>query len=580
MPAVALTDTNGLYGAVPFFQTAREAGVRPIIGAEVDQPPIASETSETDYSAGRAADQGESARAILLAVDREGYSQISQLITRRQLAAEPDAPPEGTVFKHRGVLVDEWENDLRLPRAPRNDAAAENEMAPPELAGERPPFDLFEELAALSAEHVVILSDHLPLLERLKGRENLYAELILTRERRGRCRRVYDFAREAGIPLAATADAHMGCAEDFELYRVLRAIGLLKTVETLEEDDLVTPEHRFKSEAEMRRTFRGLQEAVDNAGRIAERCRLELDLGVWKFPRYELAEGETPFSQLWKVTFEGLARRYRPLTQEVMERLKYELEVIERLGFCEYFLVVHEIVREAQRRGYLLVGRGSAANSVVSYALGLTGVDPLRYNLYFERFLNPERISPPDIDLDFSWKDRDDMVQWIFEHFGRERVALIATHICLRARQAVREVGKALGLAESEVNRFTRRLSGWYSGGKLVGEIVSDVPESRDLPLNEEPWRSVVAYADRIIGFPRHLSIHCGGLVITPDAIANHTPLQRATKGHVITQMEMHAVEALGLIKIDILSNRSLGVFRDCLKALGMEEPAGEELPV
>jgi DNA polymerase III alpha subunit len=494
-----------------------------------------------------------------------------------------------------------------------------------------PPFEgsLFDGLLGLSEEHVWILTDSPALLRLLAGRRNVFAELILTPRRRGLCRRLYDLATAMRIPVVATGDVHFARPEDYPFYRLLQAIGAQQTIETLNEAEVgswrreaggevrgqwseaggkvgseklevresasfyatqskiqnlksnihraVDVEHYFKTADEMAHTFRGLRSAIRNTRYIAERCDIVWAngrsplLGQWKFPRVGLPPNETAFSHLWKVTFEGLKRRYRPLTPEATRRLDYELEIISRLGFAEYFLAVNEIAEEARRRGFAFLGRGSAANSIVSFALGLTPVDPIRHNLYFERFLNPERGSPPDIDLDFSWKERDAVVRWIFDHFGHDRVALIATHITLQPRQAIREVGKAMGLTEAEVARFTRPIPGWLGEGQCLAELPAVFPECHHLPVGDEPWKTILAHAQRLIGFPRHLSIHCGGLLITPEPISDYTPLQRAAKGTIITQMEMHAIEDLGLIKMDILSNRSLGVLSDCLRRLKTE---------
>ncbi len=595
MSAVALTDTNGLYAAVPFARACRAAGIKPILGAEIDGFWIAVP-----------------ARAVILARDAEGYAEISRLVTRRCLEGGDEH------ILDFGISIPEREPHLQNQKS---------KISAPLLDG----------LLSLSEEHVWILTDSPALLRLLAGRRNVFAELILTPRRRGLCRRLYDLACALHIPVVATCDVHFARRDDYPLYRLLRAIAAQRTIETLEEEPVldfgssaldcegkeeeegttdehkltqmgigvnscssvvrspfaphpqskienrkskiiaapfavVDAEHYFRTPAEMAPLFRGLRSALRNTLYIAERCNVDWVLreppmlGGWKFPRVALPPGETAFSHLWKVTFDGLKQRYRPLTPTATRRLEYELEIIARLGFAEYFLAVHEIADEARRRGWLLLGRGSAANSIVSFALGLTPVDPIRHNLYFERFLNPERRSPPDIDLDFSWRERDDVVRWIFDHFGHDRVALIATHITLQPRQAIREVGKAMGLTEAEVNRFTRPIPGWLGEGKRLAELPEIFPECRHLPVGEEPWKTVLAHAERLIGFPRHLSIHCGGLLITPEPITHYTPLARSAKGPIITQMEMHAIEALGLIKMDILSNRSLGVLRDCVK--------------
>ena len=496
----------------------------------------------------------------------------------------------------------------------------------------------------------------------------LYAELILTPDRRRRCRETFECARGLGLPIAATHDVHFGQPGDWEFYRTLRAIAAGSTLGRLEWDlanrdwgkdfdyehehdydyehkhekksGAGLPacrdyEHEHKHEREnerendgnfrarnrarnrsfdtpflrneipleaqesgeeiepdpdsarpsrargplagetqwlmpperLREAWRGLADEIERSiAAIAEACRFDLPLGVWKFPQPHLEPGETPFSQLWRGAFAGLQSRMKPITREAIERLRSEIEVIDRLGFSAYFLAVHEIAEQARRMGMDVLGRGSAANALVSYALGFTGVDPLRHNLYFERFLNPERGTPPDIDLDFSWKDRDALLDWVFDRFGRERTALISTTVRLQARQAIREAGKAMGLAGPQISRVTHAIPFWFaSKTPRLDALGEEFPECRGLPLREEPWASVLAAAQRILGFPTHYGIHCGGIVIAPDSILNYVPLVRAAKGFNVTQMDMRPIEELGLIKIDLLGNRSLGVYKDAL---------------
>lgn len=537
MKALALTDTNGFYGVIPFWMRAKALGVKPIIGAEVDEPVDSSSHGAAADRVGRGtgdpsdrADKDNAStirplnrdrRAVVLARDRTGYAAISALITRRQLASED--------------------------------------------------FDLVDELARLLDEFsdaVFVLTDTPALLEALAGRPGLYGELILTRSRRGANRRVYDLARENDTPLVVTNDVHFLTSDEHEIHRVARAIASRRTADSVDEHWLVEADNYLKSEAEMKAAARGLTGPLRATEEIADACNVEFTLRDWQFPRCQTPDGETPYSVLAQEAFDGVRRRYRPLTPAVTERLEYELKTIDRLGFSEYFLAVREIVAEAERRGSPVLGRGSAANSIVSYVLGFTPVDPLRLNLYFERFLNPARRTPPDIDLDFSWRERDDIVEWVFEHFGWDRVALIATTIRLRARQAIREVGKAFGVPDGEISAFTRPIPGWFSKDKPIRELLADYPECRHLPVDEEPWRDILPMASRFLDAPRNLSIHCGGLVITPRPITDYTPLQRSGKNTIITQMDMYPIEELGLIKIDMLSNRSLGVYRDTVASI------------
>jgi DNA polymerase III alpha subunit len=239
------------------------------------------------------------------------------------------------------------------------------------------------------------------------------------------------------------------------------------------------------------------------------------------------------------------------------------------MGFSNYFLIVWDIINEAKRRGMMTIGRGSAANSLVAYCLEITQIDPLKHNLYFERFLNKARSSPPDFDIDFSWKERDEIVKYIFEKYGYENVAMISTTVTFRARSAFREVAKAFGFTNEEISRFSRKIP-WTDAANLP-HLAELLPESKGLNFKQEPWKTIVNIASQIARFPRHLSIHPGGIVITPTRITDYVALEYAKNkglGLIVTQPDMYSIEDLGLIKIDILSQRSLGVLRDTMESI------------
>ena len=261
-----------------------------------------------------------------------------------------------------------------------------------------------------------------------------------------------------------------------------------------------------------------------------------------------------------------MQKRYKNITTEIQNRLLSELEVIKELNFVDYFLIVWDIVQEAKKRGMMTIGRGSAANSLAAYCLELTQVDPIKLNLYFERFLNKARSSPPDVDIDFSWKERDEIVKYVFEKYGYERVAMISTTITFRARSAFRETAKAFGISDREISKYSKKIP-WTNAANLP-KISKMFPESKDIGFGKEPWRTIVNLASRIANFPRHLSIHPSGIVITPTKITDYCALEYAKNkglGLIITQPDMYSIEDLGLVKIDLLSQRSLGVLRDTL---------------
>jgi DNA-directed DNA polymerase III PolC len=531
--ALALTDTNGLYGAVPFVKAAREQGIAPILGVDLD--------------GGRE----DGPRALVLARGAAGYAALCRLVTARHL---------------------EWGKE-RTPLTPQAGRGGRD--------GESATTTLRNLVSGLAGEkeRIVVLSSSPKLLrtlsERLPG-GGLYGELVYTGDGSSarRCREVLETCRLLKRPAVATNGVRFAGSGSFEAHRTLRAIGEKSTIWKVRR--LAHPACHLKSPAEMRALFSHHPEVLANTLRIAGECAVELDLGSWKFPSLSMQKGETPFSALWKRSFEGLKSRYRPLTKAAVERLRSELEVIEEKGFSPYFLIVDDIVRQAREWGMGTVGRGSAACSLVSYCLGITHVDPISLRLHFERFLNPGRSSPPDIDLDFSWRDRDRILEYVYETYGNDRVAMISTHVTFAARSAVREIGKAHGLSDSELGKFTRRIPRY--GVRSLTRLAEEVPECRGLPVDKEPYRTILSLGEQVAGFPRHLSIHAGGIVISPGPITDLVPLERAAKGLVVTQYDMGPVEELGLIKIDLLCQRSLGVLADA--AAAVEKNTGARPPV
>jgi len=296
---------------------------------------------------------------------------------------------------------------------------------------------------AAEAGSVVVLAAAPALLHALSGalpRGTLSGELVYdgTAPSASRCRTTLAACRALGLPFAATNAVRFAAPEGFETHRVLRAIGENGTLWSTK--PRAHPQHFLKSPDEMRALFAHLPEALAAASRIADECVCAIGFDGWKFPKAHVPPGETPYSVLWQKSFEGLKQRYRPLTREAVERLRYEIGIIDAKGFAPYFLAVDEIAAQARAWDLRMVGRGSAANSIVSYCLGLTHVDPLAHALFFERFLNPERATPPDIDLDFSWKDRDRLLAWVYGRWGDDRVAMISTHVTFGTRGALREV--------------------------------------------------------------------------------------------------------------------------------------------
>ncbi len=422
-------------------------------------------------------------------------------------------------------------------------------------------------------DNLFILTSSLKLLKQLtlnsKLRKNLYVELMVTEKLKEHTRKLYNYARKTNLQIVATHPAYFLSPQDFLLHKTVTAIRLNTTIQNLDEDDLVDSEFYLKSPQELNAIWKALPEAIWNADFIARNCNVDLQFGTYKFPKFPLPKSETAFSYLWKITFRGLAERYKPITDMAVKRLQYELEVIDNLGYSDYFLIVWDIVREAHKRNILTIGRGSAADSLVAYCLKLTEIDPVKHNLYFERFLNRGRTSPPDVDIDFSWKERDEIVKYVFEKYGYDHVAMISTTVTFRARSAFREVAKIFGVSETEISKFSKFIP--WTSAKNLKNLVEKFPESKSLNFSSEPWKTIVSFASKLAGFPRHKSIHPGGIIITEKPIINYVALEYAANkglGLIVTQPDMYPIEEFGLVKIDLLSQRSLGVLRDTLENL------------
>lgn len=514
--SLALTDHNGLYGAVEFYQKAVELDVRPIIGAQL--------TFDQKHD------------LLLLVKDESGYQNLSALISQGRLRGghnQFSLSYKDLINRSSGLIcLSTGQKGLiyQLLLQRKTEEALKQARF---LRG------LFENDFYLELQH---FSAHDSLV-------NI---------------RLRDLSIEHKIPLAASNDVHFVQSRDWYLRRILHAIDA-----NIVSDKVATAgnsERYLKSPAQMQELFQAFPKAVQNTVKIARDCRFEFQLGKPIFPSVELPRDESSFSWLWKKSFEGATRRYQPLTKKVTERLEYELKVIHELGFAEYFLIVKNIVDHCHQKHIPCVGRGSAADSLVSYVLEITQVDPIRHNLYFERFLNPERSDPPDIDLDICWKSRDAVIEYVYDTFGRERTAMICTFNTFQNRSAIRDVAKTFGLPDDEIAKITKHLP--HRSIEQVEEAVNTLPELRELRHNLAVYEEILRIARRIADFPRHLSIHPGGVIIAPDQITRHVPLEVAGKGIVIAQYDMYSIEKLGLVKMDLLGVRSLTIVTETLQAI------------
>ena len=511
MRAVALTDVNGLYGAIPFYRACLKEGIKPILGAE----------SVWEWGNGRVGEGGmgrRGRRAVFLVRNRAGYSELCRIITARHLSES---------------------------------------------------FDLFTAIREASGNLIVLAGDR-ELVERLQEygrRPRVYFELHpaeTPQEARVRDEAA-QWAIRRNIPIVATNDVHFINPHDYRIHQVLRAIDENTSIESLPPEEFAGADCWLKPPERMKQEIGPWEAALANASEIAAECNLELELGKVRFPKFDTPDGETAQSYLRKVAYRGAESKYGTLASVVRTRVDYELDTIISMGYADYFLIVWDIVEEAKHREIPIVGRGSAADSIISYVLDITRVDPIEHNLYFERFLNPQRKDPPDVDLDFCWRRRDEILSYVFKKYGEDRVAMISTHATFGARSAIREIARALGLPPAEISRIAALLPGGSVAD--IEHAVATRPEYRDLPIDREPLRSIIEIGRAIDGFPRHLSIHAGGLVIGLGPIVDLVPLQYAAKGIVITQYDMHPIEDMGLVKMDLLGQRSLSVIADTVKA-------------
>ncbi|MFV1958741.1 MAG: DNA polymerase III subunit alpha, partial [Planctomycetota bacterium] len=518
--ALALTDLDGAYELPAFQDLADAAGLRALHGAEITDP-------------------RRDERAVVLVKDDAGYRSLCRLLTRRHLEAR---------FTLEDDLADEGEGLVVLTPSPRLLEALHDAFAPDDLHGE--------------------IVAHAPEATRRAIWEAARAH---RRGVVGTFRVFFARAREHAPPRLRLATAHLRRPRDVAPGAPGRDARPL---------DLAPSSAWLQPPAAAARAFATTTpEAAAATVQVAERLR-------WRFvrparPRLPalVAEASGPkaddaYGRLAALCLEGIPRRYGHLCPEVFARLERELRVIRDRGFCDYFLIVHDLVRFAREEAIPCVGRGSAANSLVAYALGITAVEPLRYDLPFERFLSPARRDCPDIDLDIDWRGRDRVIAHVYDTYGSDRVAMISTHVGFQARGAFREAAKTLGLPPPEIDRVARHLPSSLDGAWARGRRP---PELASVPLDRTPWTTALRAARALEGLPRHLSIHVGGIVVgdggegggEPPPLADSLPLERSAKGRVVTQYDMHGVEATGLVKIDLLGNRALAVIRDVVLEAG-----------
>jgi error-prone DNA polymerase len=418
-------------------------------------------------------------------------------------------------------------------------------------------FSLIRSLPEKSSD-IVLLSADPELIKALRNRLECFFEIVPGPSDR----KLLHAAKEIGIAPVATNAVHFAGEQDYPLHRLVRAIDLNKTLWSLAPGEIATAGQWLKSAREMSVHFPNCPEALANTVKIAQACHTAWDRFQTVFPHY-LDKNEDHFAILVSECREGIGRRYGKTSKAIEDRLAEELDLIRSKGFVDYFLVVADIVH----RRPIHCGRGSGAASLVSYLLGITHVDPIRHNLLFGRFLNPERKDLPDIDVDFPWDERDGLFEEIMAHYGSQRLALVSNHVGFRARASVREVAKVYGVPACEIKEVTRRMNYWSSRSGGIWEHIKSYPKFRNFSL-DPPWPEIINLSSRLESAPRNIGTHCGGVVLVPDRVSRYVPVQISAKGVRIIQWEKGQAEKAGLVKIDLLGNRSLAVIRDTIKSV------------
>ncbi len=532
--ALGLTDRDSLTGAIEFYDACREQGIRPILGLEIR----ASAPAELAALAG-----GGSGVLALYAMDMTGWSNLCRLASLKGGEDGEPLPFQKLEEHNQGLIcLGGGRRGLTARFSGQGQAQASRRLLG--LLGELFPGRLYVELQRQAPE------------------DELWV---------GRLARL---AKEDGLPLVATHTFHYLEREQARLQRVVTAIRLNRPLAELPAGELAPPEAHFIPGEELNRRFEDLPEAIANTAEIAQRCRLELPLGVPHFPELSLKTEETAIQVLRERAYAGANKKYGPADESVWKRLAHELKVIEECGYAALFLIMEEILAFARDRGVPIASRGSASSSLVAHCLGLTDPDPVRLNLYFERFLNPARATPPDIDTDLCSRRRDEVIRFVYERFGAERVAMVCTINRFRRRSALRETAKAYGLPPEQINRMVAALpERWYGppGTEEAGGSYAALSGKFDTPLHQ----AVLHDAESLIGLPHHLSVHPGGMVIAPGPITDLAPTQVANKGVVITAFDLDSIERLGLVKIDLLGIRGLSVLGDVAEALHRRGDSG-----
>ncbi len=530
MEAVAITDHGVMYGVIEFYDKAKKEGIKPIIGLETYVAPRSLYEKEPKAKV-------KSYHLTLLAKDEKGYKNLLKLSSVAQIDGfyyKPRIDKELLSKHYEGLIILSGCLKGEIPQLLLNgdiDKAYEVAKWYKGLVGE----DFYLEI-----------QDH-----GLPEQKKINPLLI-------------KMGKDLDIKLVATNDVHYLRWEDHEAHDILLCIQTATNLDDPKRMRFSSDQFYFKSPEEMFDVFGEVPEVLTNTREVADKCNLEFDFGKFHFPYFEVPEGYTINTYFKKLAEDGLKKRYKEITPEIRKRFEYELDVISKMGYEAYFLIVQDFINYAKNKGIPVgPGRGSAAGSLISYCLGITDIDPLKYNLLFERFLNPERVSMPDIDVDICFERRGEVIEYVAQKYGQDHVAQIVTFGRMNARAVVRDVGRSLGMSYGEVDKIAKMIP---SGQITLEEAIKIEEDLKRLAEKDERIKKLIDISLKLEGLARHASIHAAGVVISRDPLVEHVPLQKMDQGEIITQYDMKILEKLGLLKMDFLGLRTLTVIGNAVK--------------
>ena len=539
MENIAITDHGNMYGVIDFYRAAKKEGINPVIGCEVYVAP----GSRFDRENVRGEDRYN--HLVLLAENDLGYANLMKIVSI--------GFTEGFYYKPRvdAEVLEKYHEGIIALSACLAGVVASNLRQGFYEEAKKEALRLSE---IFGPDHFYLeLQDH-----------GIDAQKIVNQG-------LLRMSQETGLELVATNDVHYIRAEDAEPHDILLCI---QTQHKVQDEDRMRYEggqFYLKSEEEMRALFPYALQAVENTGKIAGRCHVEIEFGKYKLPKFDVPEGYTSWEYLKHLCYEGIKRRYEDVTPEIQERLDYELNTIKNMGFVDYFLIVWDFIHYSREQGIVVgPGRGSAAGSIVAYSLEITNIDPLAFDLLFERFLNPERVTMPDIDVDFCYERRQEVIDYVTRKYGRDHVAQIVTFGTMAARGVIRDVGRVLDMPYSYVDTIAKSIP--MEKDITIAKAIANIPDLRQLYETDEQTKYLLDMAQKLEGLPRHTSIHAAGVVIAPEPVDHFVPLSKGSEGNVTTQYTMTTLEELGLLKMDFLGLRTLTVVQNAAGMCGMSD--------